>query len=139
MFAAVDDETSSKLYWTFAAVYCIPYLASGLELDNFAFVALLLGILHIQIERIAQTEPLELELPEVLRSLLRALPRTITALGRYGSSIGGEVEERFKRSDDARRRRPDRKYLEEKSREARMELDEFDRKRRQRERDRQEK
>jgi hypothetical protein len=114
----------------------MPYLASGFELDNFAIVALLLGILHIQIERIAQTELLELELPEVLRSLLRTLPRTITAVGRLGGSIGGEVEERFRRSDDARRRRPDRKYLEEKSREARMELDEFDRKIRQREKGR---
>ncbi len=111
----------------------MPYVANGFELDGFAFAALALGVVHVQVERIACTEPAEVELPEVLRAILKALPQGLTALGRYGASVGGEVSGRVGRGSQAQARKPDRKYLEEKSAEARMELDEFDRRRRQRE------
>jgi hypothetical protein len=137
VFGALDDPDSAYLYWSFAALYTLPYVRSGFELDGLAVAALLLGIVHVQVERIAQTEPAELELPEVVRTALRALPRAVTSLGRYSSGIGEEVSERLRRSEEARKGRPDRKYLEEKSQEARAELDEFDRKRRERERDKQ--
>ena len=136
VFGALDDDASSVLYWTFAWIYTMPYVANGFELDGYAWFALILGVVHMQIERRAQTEPVEVELPSVLRSVLRSLPRAVTALGRYGSVVGEEVSERVGRSAEAQQRKPDRKYLEEKSREARMELDEFDRKRRQREMER---
>ena len=111
----------------------MPYIASGLELDGFATVSLLAGIAHMQIERIAETEPVEVELPQLLKSVLRSLPSALTAVGRYSEQVGEEVGGRVGRSVRAQKRRPDRKELEERSREARMELDEFDRKRRERE------
>ena len=135
MFGVLDDEQSSLLYWGFSFTYTLPYLRNGFELDGFAFSALLLGAIHMQIERVAQTEPAEVELPAVVRLVLRGLPRALTALGRYGAGVGSEVAGRVRQSEDAARRRPDRKYLEAKSREARMELDEFDRRRRERERE----
>jgi hypothetical protein len=134
VFGALDDEASSTLYWSFAWIYTVPYIASGFELDGYAIAALIAGVAHMQVERIAQTEPVEIELPSVLRSLLRSLPRAVTALGRYGAVVGEEVSDRVGRSADAQKRKPDRKYLEEKSREARMELDDFDRKAREKER-----
>ena len=137
VFGALDDEESSVLYWTFAWIYTIPYITNGFQLDSYAVFALVLGIVHMQIERIGQTEPVEVELPQILRALLRSLPKAVTALGRYGANVGEEVGDRVGRSAEAQKRKPDRKYLVEKSREARMELEEFDRKRKQRERERQ--
>jgi hypothetical protein len=134
VFGALDDEASSVLYWSFAWIYTMPYIANGFELDRYAIAALLVGIIHMQVERIAQTEPVEIELPQVLRSLLRSVPRALTALGRYGAGVGEEVRGRVGKSADAQKRKPDRKYLEEKSREARMQLDKFDRKIKEKER-----
>ena len=48
MFAALDDEESSTLYWTCALIYSLPYLANGLEVDGFALLTLLLGAAHVQ-------------------------------------------------------------------------------------------
>lgn len=140
MFGALDDEESSFIYWSFALIYTLPYLRNGFELDGFAIAALLLGALHMQVERLAQTEPVEVELPEVLRALVRGLPRAVTALGRYGAGVGTEVGGRVRKSEEAQRRRPDRKELEARSRDARMELEEFDKmqRRREREKERQE-
>lgn len=118
-------------------MYTLPYITNGFELDWYAVLALILGIAHMQIERIGQTEPVEVELPQVIRALLRSLPRAVTAIGRYGSSVGEEVSGRVGRSAEAEKRKPDRKYLEEKSRQARMEFDEFDRRRKQREKEKQ--
>eukprot|EP00887_Chlorella_sp_A99_P006337 scaffold3.g6337.t1 len=134
VFAALDDESSSTLYYTFALLYALPYLASGLQLDGYAVAALLAGAAHV--ERIAMTEPAEVELPEVLRALLRALPSALRGLGRYSASLGGEVGGRARSAAQAQERRPERKLLEEQSREARMQLEEFDRRRRERERQR---
>lgn len=134
VFGALDDEDSSVLYWSFAWIYAMPYVANGFELDGYAIAALLVGIAHMQVERIAQTEPVEVELPQVLRSFLRSLPLALTVLGRYGAIVGEEVSGRVGRSADAQKRKPDRKYLEEKSREERMQLEEFDRKIREKER-----
>jgi len=36
------------------------------------------------VERLAQTEPVEIELPSVLRTLLASIPRAVRSLGRYG-------------------------------------------------------
>lgn len=135
VFAALDEDAdASALYWSFAFLYACPYLANGVQVDAFTLLTLAACVAHVQIERIAQTEPVEVELPDVLRAILRSFPGALQILARYGERIGEEVGDRTKRADEARQRKPDRKYLEAKSREARMELDEFDRRRRQRER-----
>lgn len=41
-----------------------------------------------QVERIAQTEPAEVELPTVLRSLLSSIPKAVRSLGRYRCGAG---------------------------------------------------
>jgi len=134
VFGALADEDSSLLYWALAFVYTLPYIRSGLDLDGYAIAMLILGAVHMQIERVAQTEPAEVEFPEVLQTVLRSVPRALTALWRYGAGVGGEVADRIQESKEAQLRKPDRKMLEEKGREARMELDDFDRRRRQRQR-----
>jgi hypothetical protein len=135
VFGALDDEEFSTMYWTFAFLYSLPYLSNGFQVDTFAFSMLFVSIIHMQIERIAQTEPAEIELPEVLRKIAQGMLSAVDMLGVYGDRVGWDIRSRVKRSDEARRRRPDRKYLEEKSREERMELEDFDRRRRERERD----
>lgn len=137
IFAALDDETSPTIYWSFAVLYSLPYLKNGFELDGFTTLVLMLGIVHIQVERIAQTEPVEIELSDWLRKALRRLPGTVDRVGRVGSTLGEEMGTRVRRSLEAQERRPDRKYLEEKSREARAELDDFDRRQRLRMKERQ--
>ena len=136
MFGALDDDEYSTVYWTFAFLYSLPYLSNGFQVDEFAMLMLLVSVIHMQIERVAQTEPVEIELPEVLRRVAQWMLVAFDAVGIYGDRVGWGVRSRVKRSNDARRRRPDRKYLEEKSREERLELEDFDRRRREREKDR---
>lgn len=83
VFAALDDDDSSTLYYSLAFIYSLPYIANGFELDGFAIVSVLACILHVQVERLAQTEPVEVELPSVLRRLLAGIPLAIRSLGRY--------------------------------------------------------
>lgn len=49
MFAALDDEDASTLYYTYAFLYALPYLANGWEVDGFAVLALLVGVAHVQV------------------------------------------------------------------------------------------
>ena len=62
----------------------------------------------VQVERIALTEPTEVELPEVLRSLLRAVPGALRGVGKYLSGLGSEAGERVQSAGEAARRKPDR-------------------------------
>lgn len=48
MFAALDDDDASTLYYSLAFIYALPYFASGFELDGFALFSVLLCILHVQ-------------------------------------------------------------------------------------------
>jgi hypothetical protein len=49
VFAALDDEEASALYYSLAFIYALPYLGSGLELDGFVLLSLLICILHVQV------------------------------------------------------------------------------------------
>lgn len=49
MFAAFDDEDAATLYYTYAFLYALPYLANGLELDGFAILSVFVGIAHVQV------------------------------------------------------------------------------------------
>lgn len=48
MFAALDDDDASTLYYSLAFIYALPYVASGFELDGFAIVSVLTCIFHVQ-------------------------------------------------------------------------------------------
>lgn len=63
---------------------------------------------RLQIERIALTEPVELELPAVVQSLLRAVPTAVRGVGRYASGLGSEAGSRVQSAEEAAKRRPDR-------------------------------
>lgn len=139
VFAALDDDTSPTLYWSFAFLYALPYIQNGFQLNSFATTVLILGILHVQIERISQTEPVEVEVPELLRSVLKSSQQAFSQLTRYGKSLGGEVKDRIRQTNEAQKRRPDRKFLEQQSKEARAELEDFDQRQRQRLREKQNK
>ena len=49
MFAALDDEDTSTLYYSFAFIYALPYLANGFQLDGFVLVSLVLCAVHVQV------------------------------------------------------------------------------------------
>ena len=49
VFAAFDDEDSATLYYTYAFLYALPYLANGLELDGFAWLSIAVGVAHVQV------------------------------------------------------------------------------------------
>jgi hypothetical protein len=108
VFAALDDEEAYLLYYSLAFIYALPYVANGFELDGFALLSLLICALHVQLERIAQTEPVEVELPSVLRRLVGGIPKAVRSLGRYSSRLGTELGGRTRSAEEARKRRPDR-------------------------------
>ena len=49
VFAALDDEEASTLYYSLAFIYALPYLGNGFELDGFALLSLAICILHVQV------------------------------------------------------------------------------------------
>jgi hypothetical protein len=49
VFAALDDDDASTLYWSLAFIYALPYLGNGFQLDGFALVSLALCIVHVQV------------------------------------------------------------------------------------------
>ncbi|GFR42118.1 hypothetical protein Agub_g2961, partial [Astrephomene gubernaculifera] len=64
VLAALSDEERAALYGTYAALYGSPLLLRGLSWqDPWALLMVALCVVHVQAERIAQTEP------ETLRSL----------------------------------------------------------------------
>lgn len=63
----------------------------------------------MQIERVALTEPVEVELPQVVQSLLRAVPTALRGVGRYVSGLGSQAGGRVQSAEGAARRRPDRR------------------------------
>lgn len=120
IFAALDDEDSSTVYYSFAFLYALPYIANGLQFDSPAALAMIVGIAHVQLERIAQTEPVEIALPSLIKGLLKLIPGAFRTATKYGSSLGDEVASRTttkKQGDGVGR-------LTEKTNEGRMRLDE---------------
>jgi hypothetical protein len=85
---------------------CLPCLPASTHLPPRASPACLLA--RLQVERLAQTEPVEVELPTVLRRLLAGIPQAVRSLGRYSARLGEEVGGRTRSAEDARKRRPDR-------------------------------
>ncbi|KAL6780123.1 hypothetical protein ACKKBF_B14345 [Auxenochlorella protothecoides x Auxenochlorella symbiontica] len=49
VFAGLDDETYSSLYYVYAALYTLPYLTNGLQLNSFVLLSIAAGIAHVQL------------------------------------------------------------------------------------------
>lgn len=82
---AAGEDRDPRAYYALAALYALPLARSGLEVDGFALALLVLGALHLQAERIAQTEP------EAMAELLGAAAvRTRGGvLGAHAHTAGG--------------------------------------------------
>lgn len=65
VFAAIDDETQAAKYYAFAAVYALPLIRNGFQFDSFLAAAVLMCAAHVQLERIANTEPVGINVPAV--------------------------------------------------------------------------
>lgn len=128
VFAGLDDETYSSLYYVYAALYTLPYLTNGLQLNSFVLLSIAAGIAHVQIERLALTEPVEVEFPETAGWLARQGSNLLRGLLSSGLEVSERVSDKAERAQQASTARPDRKELAEKSAEARAELRYFDRK-----------
>eukprot|EP01026_Neomeris_dumetosa_P024012 TRINITY_DN2012_c0_g1_i4.p1 TRINITY_DN2012_c0_g1~~TRINITY_DN2012_c0_g1_i4.p1 ORF type:complete len:248 (-),score=17.55 TRINITY_DN2012_c0_g1_i4:238-981(-) len=57
IFGALDDENNKNLYFGFAFLYIFPYILEGLQLDQLIIFIIILNALHVQVERLAVTEP----------------------------------------------------------------------------------
>mmetsp|Transcript_36413 Transcript_36413/g.81030 ORF Transcript_36413/g.81030 Transcript_36413/m.81030 type:complete len:312 (-) Transcript_36413:698-1633(-) len=60
---ALQDDSRAALYYSYAALYIVPLLRSGFDFDTHTLLMLFLCAVHVQMERIARTEP------EVLQSM----------------------------------------------------------------------
>eukprot|EP00210_Caulerpa_lentillifera_P007682 g7333.t1 len=56
LLVAFDSEFPLA-YYLLSALYLAPSIESGFQMDSFTVFMIVLGVLHIQVERIAQTEP----------------------------------------------------------------------------------
>ncbi|BDA48034.1 hypothetical protein COCOBI_11-2910 [Coccomyxa sp. Obi] len=104
VFAAFDDEERAPIYYTNAFVYLLPWLSRGFELDRFSIACLLVGIAHVQVERIAQTEPeiVQLPSPDIVRKPLEKAAALLGDTTRaYEEVIEGNLENTRKQALEA--------------------------------------
>ncbi|KAK9828117.1 hypothetical protein WJX81_006542 [Elliptochloris bilobata] len=93
VFAAFDDPQRARLYYLFAAVYAVPSLRNGFTLDSFSIACLLLGIVHVQVERVAQTEAVGLDLPAFHKARAPGSARSLTDASRaFKEAVGAGNE-----------------------------------------------
>lgn len=62
---AFNEESNAALYYAIASAYAVPWVTHDLRLDGFTVLMLLLGAVHVQVERVAATQPVELRVPGV--------------------------------------------------------------------------
>ncbi|EFJ45407.1 hypothetical protein VOLCADRAFT_121169 [Volvox carteri f. nagariensis] len=99
VLAAISDEDRAALYGVYAALYGSPLLLRGLDWqDPWMVFMLVLCVVHVQAERIAQTEP------EALRSIRpvglagAALRGVMRGTGSLVTGLGGVIVEDAKRA-----------------------------------------
>lgn len=57
VFAAFDDPARAPLYYSFSALYLLPLLRNGLQIDSTTLAWLALGALHVQVCPTMAPEP----------------------------------------------------------------------------------
>ncbi|KAJ9515695.1 hypothetical protein QJQ45_002676 [Haematococcus lacustris] len=57
LLPCILEPARSRLYLTWAALYAAPFLRDGFDLTGYSMAMLALGALHIQVARLAATEP----------------------------------------------------------------------------------
>lgn len=60
---AFNEESNAALYYAIATAYAVPWVTHDLRLDGFTVLMLLLGAVHVQVDRVAATQPVELRVP----------------------------------------------------------------------------
>jgi hypothetical protein len=49
VLAALEDEERARVYYAFAALYAVPLLHSGFDIDGFSITMLAVGAAHVQV------------------------------------------------------------------------------------------
>mmetsp|Transcript_43756 Transcript_43756/g.109781 ORF Transcript_43756/g.109781 Transcript_43756/m.109781 type:complete len:292 (-) Transcript_43756:310-1185(-) len=100
--AEAEDSSSPTLCYAFAALYALPLLHGGIAPDASDVLILALGALHLQVERVAQTDPGALSaLPAPSRSAGLPLGSAAAAAGAALAKLGERLAARST-SDDGK-------------------------------------
>ncbi|KAK2076454.1 hypothetical protein QBZ16_000979 [Prototheca wickerhamii] len=100
VFASMDDEDNASLYRAYAILYTVPYLTDGFKLDSFVLLSIAAGVAHVQIERLAMTEPVEVD---VLRLVRWAGRHALVVCGgtlRAAAELATEAARRARRAEE---------------------------------------
>ncbi|KAK9868802.1 hypothetical protein WJX84_000937 [Apatococcus fuscideae] len=108
IFSALEDEELSQVYYLFAALYSLPMLNRGFSQDAFSIATLVLGLLHIQVERFSRTEAVKLDVPSSIRDAASSL------------------QQQFRRASQSSKAQADVQQLEDQPAPAELERDELD-------------
>jgi len=126
VFGALYEEEGPTLYWVLSFLYFLPYVMDGFRLDGFTILTLCMGVLHMQIERIAQTEPVQVR-PGILKeSVQRHLPESLESVARISSSLGDELGSRIEENIMAEKKGRGKRELEREGQRMLEELRDFD-------------
>ncbi|GMH44966.1 hypothetical protein BSKO_12923 [Bryopsis sp. KO-2023] len=103
VFIGLDCDVSFP-FFMLAFLYSTPFLMSGFDLNQFATFMFLAGILHVQVERLAQTEPNALIASlegnkELLKALRASGSYLSTSLSELMGGVGSNVEALNKKAD----------------------------------------
>lgn len=126
IFGALLDEESRYFYWLLSILYALPYITEGFSLDGFEIFCLLFGVAHMQIERIAATEPVELR-PGAMQQVLGKAPKSVKELGNFSEQTSREIRYKISENRNAGKRAVDRREREQENELIQEELFDFDR------------
>ncbi|GLI59580.1 hypothetical protein VaNZ11_001505 [Volvox africanus] len=99
VLAAISDEDRAALYGIYAALYGSPLLLRGLNWqDPWVLFMVALCVVHVQVERIAQTEPETLRSIRPVAAVGAALRGAVRGTGTLLSGIGGVLAEDSRRA-----------------------------------------
>jgi len=88
---ALTQPERAPLYLSYAALYATPLLLEGFSIGGYTVAMLLLGVLHVQVERIVATEPQTFLSLQPLRSTLETVAFLSRQATKFAGSLGGIV------------------------------------------------
>lgn len=126
------QSNRSVIYYSYAALYFYPLARNGFDLDWYSLVMLLACITHVQVERIARTEPEVLQEATPFTSVGGALAKTLKAVGAFSGELATAVQDDARRIGEGKSAvdfdRQLRQEIDETRETAGQQLDEFDKK-----------
>lgn len=96
------QSNRSLVYYTYAAVYAYPLLRNGFDQDWYSTLMFAACIVHLQVERLARTEPEVLQNAAPLKGVGSGLAKALKAVGAFSGELVSTVRKDVRRIRDGK-------------------------------------